>query len=239
MKGVREKPELYFELQKEVADFPRHRKIDDADIMQELIKAIPLVWGAQAWASWLDGELRAPSRLLRDQGAVPDLWLEIGDFNAGYPFAVSISDRAKDLTPNIAALLIRKRNPGFVRFDKAGYLPRNRAVTFETAREIAGYYVLRGYRGHLYFGAAARAGDLTKSPVSCDMQLDVWEGYYPEAGTQEPRIRLQWDEGLGGRREHIEPLAAICRTHGLNEYEIIGAADHYRKFEVQFELPFE
>lgn len=226
------KPELYFRLSKTAGG----REVDDVDLWRNLIEAVPAVWG---WKGWLDGELMAPFRMLREGGASRELWLELGDFDGRFPFTVSPSDRVRDLTPDLVALLIRKKNPGCVRFDKVGYLPRNKSVTFEAARELAAYYVSRGYRGHLSFVSAGHTGDFSKNPLSCDLQFSVWEGRYPEVGRQQPRIRLQWREEFGGKRSDLEPLESLCREHGLEQYEFIGASDYYRRFERQLEMSFE
>lgn len=235
------KPELYFRLHKEremLADGKRHVvTVEDADVIHELIEAVPDSWGHKGW---LDGELHAPSRLLRDGGAVRGLWLELGDFSGGYPFALSISDRTRvGVYPDIASMLIRKRHPGCIRFDKAGRTELNKHVSFETARQLACYYVLRGYRGRLAFMSGGYKGDLSKNPLCVDMRLEVWEGNYPEAGQQQPRIRMRWNESLGGSRGDLETLEHVCRKHGLPEYELIGAADYYRQFETQLQFWFE
>jgi len=232
-----QKPELYFRLNKERAVQTHVCEVEDVDVMHELIQGVPAVWG---WKGWIDGELSAPMRMIRDGTAMRELWLELGDFSGGYPFTVSMSDRIKDIVPDICALFIDKRNPGYVRFDKAGYLPRNKQVTFEAARRLAAHYVLRGYRGHLSFVSAGHKGNMSENPLSCDMRLEVWKnGPHPEVGIQPPRIRLQWRREYGGARDGIESLEAVCRKHGLKEYEFIGAGDYYRKFERQLELPFE
>jgi hypothetical protein len=233
-------PEFLFEIHPimDVQD-PTVVKVSEAEVIRRILHAIPDHWGATSeWGGcgFVSGSLRAPAGQVRDGCAQEGTRLRLGDFDGGYPFAVSAADKIRERVPDLAALFLEKKDPEVIEFDLAGYLPRNKQVSLKVALQFIRYYVARGYRGHLRIVSGGYHGQLHKNPAVCDLQLAAWKGTLSgEEGDQPPRVLLSWNQNLGGKREDHFAVERCCRLLGLTQYKvtrILGYYPHYTQLEL-------
>jgi hypothetical protein len=175
--------------------------------------------------------LRYIARLIE---AVPDDWsdmsglLDAADphaaWDTGYQFhrhgsGVRVVARRKWTTydevaqvvnPDLTALLIEQRAPGFISFDDTGY---DSNQEFLTARSLAVGFIRRGYRGWLSINNGRGRKYADQKPAQVDLHLSPWSLLVESAvrRTVPPAIVLSWDERHGGELAQLEPIYAICR----------------------------
>lgn len=188
---------------------------NDPEIMAKLVEAIPSNW------LWVDGSLRAP-RILVDAGQVEEnTGFAIARFHDINPTIVAGYDdvnHRKIRTPNLFAIMVEGKLPGFVSFNEAGV--DHDFVTLELAKKIAIGFISKGYLGWLNFYRDFHHNSKYDNSAQCSMALNSWHGppvMKEEAGLQPARIKLEWSNSYDGQ-EDIEPIAAMCRGLNLREY---------------------
>ena len=129
--------------------------------------------------------------------------------------------------PDLAALLVEGRPPGFVSFRCAGYGAR---WQFLDARTLAAGFVRRGYRGWVSLNNGRCREHTDEVPARVEVHLDPWvhrgllgQGSLLEVGaparTSPPVVVLSWDPRYGGSLTQLEPVHAICRR-ALQEWVV-------------------
>lgn len=188
---------------------------DNREIMARLIEAVPSTW------AWVDGALWAPKELVSSGQAIEDTGFELSRFHTIHPTIVggySETNRQR-VKPNLFAIIVEQKLPGFIFFDEAGY--QEHLVTMDLSKQVATAYVLKGFGGHLTFYKDCYDNSKYDNPAKCAMSFQPWHGPFAlgkEAGEQPARARLQWEGRYRGKEEDIAPIVAVCRSLKLREY---------------------
>jgi hypothetical protein len=197
---------------------------DDCEVMAKLIGAVPSSW------AWVDGCLWAPPELVASKEAIEDTGFSLSRFHTIHP-----TIRGKDVfiegqgwtktNPNLMAILVERKLPGFIVFEEAGY--QEPLITMELSKQIAIAYVRKNYGGHLSFYKDCYRNSKYDNPAKCLLTLQPWQGppiSGKEAGDQPARARLEWESRYGGKEKDIEPIIAVCHELNLREYSPMSAA---------------
>lgn len=183
---------------------------DDESIMAQLVQAIPENW------SWVDGQLHAPLALIATKRAQADTGFSIDRFHSIHPTIIgSTGPNATKNKPNLFAIMVEQKLPGFVSFHEAGFDAN--MITLENAKRIAVGFLRKGYRGELSFYKGCRGDNKYDNEARCSFAFESWHGAPccdDEAGEQPARTHLEWDSG----DENVALIAAVCWSLGLREY---------------------
>lgn len=197
---------------------------DNQKVMAKLVEAIPSDW------LWVEGVLDAPSDLVVSGAALKDTGFVIGYFQPN-PSVVAIAGRfnpervTQREIPDPLGILVGKRLPGFVSFERAGYDAD--VVTLDLAKSIAIGFLRKGYRGRLCFYGTRRGGRRTNKSAECSMIFEPSEGhpeFGDECGPQPARIRVEFLKPEGGTQQDVDSVLDVCRRLGLREYIPRGSA---------------
>jgi hypothetical protein len=118
---------------------------------------------------------------------------------------------AEVVRPDLFALLVEKRAPGFISFDDIGF---NANWQFLAARSLAVGFIRQGYRGWLSINNGRDRKDADQKPAQVDLHMSPWSLL---ADVNAPRcivpsaVVLSWDERHGGCLAQLEPIHAVCR----------------------------
>lgn len=190
--------------------------LDDVEVMVKLVNAVPDSWG------WLDGQLCAPAELNTNGKAERDTGFAIQRFHSIGPTIIGAYNResGKRLKPNLYAIIAEQKLPGFIDFNEAGY---EYEISLELAKRFAVAFLNKGYRGGLRFYLDCYRNSKYSNPAECSMALVSWYGasFGDEIGEQPARVKLEWDERYGGKKEDITPILTVCQSLGLRRYEPI------------------
>lgn len=197
------KGELFFEIP------------DDQEVMVKLVEAIPPNW------SWVDGSLHAPKNLVSSGAVQENTGFAVERFHSIHPTIIGSYDRSegKREKPDLFAIMVEQKLPGFINFDEAGYDAH--IVTLELAKRVAVGFLRKGYRGCLCFYRGCYDNSKYANPARCSMIFDSWHGTpisREEAGAQPARVKLEWEGRYYGKEEDIAPIVAVCRSLSLREY---------------------
>ncbi len=185
---------------------------EDGLVMAQLIEAVPNDW----WCAY--GGLTAPDDLIKQGIALPDTGIEnhsiVGWHREG--------NRIISCAPDMIALLLRHKLPGFVDFRSNSYS----RGSLQNIKQFAAGLITHGYRGSLLFGKSTPDDDdrvlyIDPYAAACSLELAPWTGHPngAEPGEQPARVKLWWNEGrLGGKEEDIQSIAKICQKLRLTEY---------------------
>jgi hypothetical protein len=180
----------------------------DAKSLVNLIMAVPSDW------AWLDGVLWAPRRLLETGQALDSVGLKFSRFVSGgvrlmsncremnHISGGSIPARDPEPVPDLKAVFIEQRHPGWVQFDEVGYFKHDGLSLLQFKYLAAGYAAL-GYQGWLHFYSGCYRDNKFDSPERCQFQFSdkpvrpgEHENYSlsvthnPEFGGKEERLAL-------------------------------------------------
>jgi len=111
--------------------------------------------------------------------------------------------------PDLAALLIERRAPGFITFDDTGFFD---AKQFLVAHSLAVGFLRQGYQGWLSINNGKGRKYADQKPAQIDLHQRYWNRLVDKGPcrTMPPAVVLSWDEGLGGKLSQLEPVHAIC-----------------------------
>lgn len=167
--------------------------------------------------------------------AIPDDWSDVNGlldsaepdaaWDTGYEFhrhgsGVKIVARrgctthsrvAEVVYPDLVALLVERRAPGFISFENAGY---DSNWQFLAARSLAAGFIRRGSRGRLSINNGRGREYADEKPAQVDFRLSPWSLFLDTSTprhTMPPAVVLSWDERYGGSLAQLEPVHAICR----------------------------
>lgn len=187
---------------------------DNQEVMTRLVESVPSNW------SWVDGELHAPKHLI-DSGQVEEnTGFALERAHEIHPTIIGSYDRStgKRRKPNLFAIMVKRKLPGFIKFDEAGF--NAHIVTLKLAKAVAVGFIQNGYRGKLHFFKGWDCDDKYDNDARCEMIFEPWHGApceREEAGTQPARIQLVWNRSCE-RNEDITPIIAACRLLNLRQY---------------------
>ena len=187
---------------------------DDQEIMVKLVEAIPSNW------SWVDGDLHAPEMLIVSGQVEEHTGFAVRRFHRNNPTIVGSynQDERKQRNPDLFAIMVDQKLPGFIFFDEAGY---ETPITFKLTKHIVVGFLQKGYRGGLRFFKDCYGNSKFDNPARCDIAFKPWHGgsaSYEEGGPQPARIKIEWDSRYNGREEDVTPIIAVCRSFNLREY---------------------
>ena len=195
---------------------------DDHEIRAKLVEAVPPDW------SWLDGGLRA-SKTLLDLGQVEEnTGFEVGRFHIIHPTIIGayVGDgNGRREKPNLFAIMVEQKLPGFILFDEAGY---DASISLDLTQRIAAGFLRKGYCGGLHFYKGCYDNNKYENAARCDMLFERWHGapvFKEEAGEQPARVKLEWNGDYRGKEEDIASIAAVCRSLNLREYVPVSPAE--------------
>src|SRR5262245_47371217 len=117
MKG--EKGQLFFKIP------------EDQGVMTKLVEAVPSSW------LWVDGGL-SPCKALIESGQVEQgTGFMVERFHSIHPTIVGTWNQthSRRNQPNLYAMMVEQKLPGFVQFEKAGY--ERDTITLELAKRLA------------------------------------------------------------------------------------------------------
>lgn len=189
---------------------------DDQEVVVKLVEAVPSNW------SWVDGGLHAPKVLVASGQVEENTGFAVERFYSINPTIIGNYDRnewGKQEKPNLFAIMVEQKLPGFITFNEAGYDEHN--IIFELAKRIAIGFLRKGYRGRLRFYQGCYNNKKYDNPARCEMIFKPWHGapiYREEAGPQPARVKLEWESCYYGKEEDIAPIVAVCRSLNLREY---------------------
>ena len=195
---------------------------DDQEVMAKLVEAVPSNW------SWVDGGLHAPKILIASGQVEENTGFAVERFHSIHPTIVGSYDRneGKRGKPNLFAIMVEQKLPGFIRFDEAGYDAH--IVTLELAKRVAVGFLRKGYRGGLHFYRGCYDNSKYDNPARCGIIFEPWHGApmrREEAGAQPARVKLEWESRYYGKEEDITPIVAVCRSLNLHEYAPAAPAE--------------
>src|SRR3989338_3790538 len=100
------KGELFFEI-----------PMDVQEIMIKLVETIPPNW------AWVDGGLYAPKNLIASGQVEENTGFAVERFHSIHPTIIGNYDRneGKHGKPDLFAIMVERKLPGFIRFNEAGY----------------------------------------------------------------------------------------------------------------------
>jgi len=132
---------------------------EDEKIASKLIGAVPLHW------MWFDGYLEIGASAVSADRIQKNTGFNISRF-ADSPIYVGAHDEqsANRLSANLEEILIKRKLPGFVEFDMAGF---DRSFPFETTKILAAGFVSQGYRGWLTFYMSGYRNNRDENPARC------------------------------------------------------------------------
>lgn len=192
---------------------------EDPEVMVILVRAVPSNW------SWVDGGLYAPQDSIVSGAAKEDTGFAVKRFFSIRPTIVGgYSKKGKRSKPDLFAIMVKQKLPGFVHFEEAGF--DKDEVTLETAKQIAVGFLKKGYRGCLCFYKDYYNNSKYNNPAYCDMTLEPWHGTGEEVGLQPARMKLEWDDRYSGKEEDIATIVTVCYSLGLRKYVPAPAAAH-------------
>lgn len=189
---------------------------DDQEVMVKLVEAVPSTW------SWVGGILNAPKTLINSGMALKDTGFTIQRFHDIRPTIVGHYDhyQGRRLKPDLFAIIVEQKFPGFIGFNEAGYDPC--VVTLELAKRVAVGFLRKGYRGALGFFKGCYDNNKYKNAAFCSIEFQSQYGTPVsgvEAGYQPARVILEWNENFYGKEEDVKPILEMCRSLNLREYE--------------------
>lgn len=189
---------------------------DNAEVMGRLIQAVPLDW------LWVDGVLVAPEMFITSGQAEKDTGYTLQRFHSIQPTIIGNFDSEKGLRnrPNLYAIMVEAKRPGFVIFDEVGL---DSDISLGAARKIAIGLLVKGYRGSLRFYKNCHNDCKHENPAYCGMVFEPWCGYYEEAGPQPARVRVEWTGRYGGKEEDIDSIVKVCRALCMKEYKPVAS----------------
>ncbi len=210
--GLRMRGKLFFEIP------------DDQEVRVKLVEVIPSNW------SWVDGGLYAPKNLVASGQVEENTGFAMERFHSIHPTIIGSydptiigsydQDEGKRGKPNLFAIMVEQKLPGFIEFDEAGY--NSHIVTFELAKRVVVGFLRKGYRGSLCFFRGCYDNNKYDNPARCELIFEPWHGApvcREEAGEQPARVKLEWESRYYGKEEDIAPIVAECRSLNLREYE--------------------
>jgi hypothetical protein len=194
---------------------------DDQEIMAKLVEAVPSNW------SWVDGWLYASDAIIASRQVEEHTGFDLQRFHSINPTITGSydGDKGKRRKPNLLAIIVDQKLPGFIKFDEAGYGAD--IVTLELAKRIAISFLRKGYRGGLHFYSGCYDNSKYSNPARCSLIFEPWDGApieREEAGAQPARVKLEWESRYRGKEETIAPIVAVCRAFNLCEYTPAASA---------------
>ncbi len=189
---------------------------DNQEVMAKLVEAVPSDW------AWLDGGLRALNTLISSGEVEENTGFALERFHTIRPTIVGSYDQSngKRRIPNLFAIMVEQKLPGFINFNEAGY--ESRIITLDLAKQIAAGFLRKGYRGSLHFFKDCYNNNKYDNSARCELIFSPWRaprGWSEEAGPQPARVMLEWESRYGGgEEEDIAPIAGVCRSLNLREY---------------------
>lgn len=189
---------------------------DDQEVMVKLIEAVPPNW------SWVDGGLHAPKTLVASGQVEKNTGFAVERFHNINPTIIGSynQNEGKRGKPNLFAIMVEQKLPGFIKFDEAGY-DTHHIVTLELAKRIAVGFLRKDYRGSFRFFKGCYNNSKYDNPARCEMIFEPWHGapvYREEAGSQPARVKLEWESRYYGKEDDIAPIVAVCRSLNFREY---------------------
>ncbi len=187
---------------------------DDQEIMVKLVEAIPSNW------LWVDGELRASKVLVASGKVEENTGFVVQRFHSVQPTIIGGYNRneKKCWNPNLYAIMVERKLPGFIRFDEAGY--SSPSITLELAKQIAVGFLRKGYRGSLSFYRDCYNNIKYDNPALCEIVFESWHGASKsraEIGSQSAHIKLEWESRYSGKEDDIAPIVDVCRFLNLRD----------------------
>jgi len=182
------KSELFFEIP------------NDVEIMVKIIEAIPSDW------AWIDGMLVAPKDLIDSGSAKENTGFTLKRFHDIGPTIIGSYNKERNERnhPDLYAIMVEHKLPGFVTFDEAGY--ECDIATFEVAKRIASGFVRKGYLGSLCFFQDCYANRKHQNPASCWISFKI------------RKVEIKWHGNYGGKEESVAPIITVCRSLKLKEH---------------------
>jgi hypothetical protein len=186
---------------------------DGEYVMIELVRAVPSDW------SWVEGSLRALPGMAESGLAVPDVALVLSRYQKATYQSHRVPGKNSELDfSEMEKIFGRLMAPEIISFD---------GMNSESGQQIAVSWIERGYRGELIFFSGYLDNSKYDNPERCYLALGPWKGCPAdgaEAGSQPPRIKLQWEPHYHGRAERLEPIISVCRSLGLREYQPVSGS---------------
>lgn len=168
---------------------------NDSEVMVQLVEAIPITW------SRVDGVIYAPKSLVSSGQAEKNTGYCL-DWSKGTVIIGRTRRGGVRITPNVPAIIIEQKLPGFISFVEAGYQP---AVSLEFAIEVAAHFLRKGFRGDLHFCSEHVNNRRFDNPACCTFIFS----------TSPPLVRLTWDEKRGDSEEDVSSVVSTCLSLGL------------------------
>lgn len=189
--------------------------------MVKLVEAVPENW------SWVDGGLYAPRILVESEQVEEHTGFVLERFHSIHPTIIGSYDQTmgRSRKPNLFAIMVEQRLPGFIRFIEAGY---GADITLELAKRVTVGFLRRGYRGGLHFFERCCNNHKYDNPARCSMIFEPWQGAplcLEEAGLQPARVKLEWKSHYYGKQEDVAPVVAVCRSLNLRQYVPVAPAE--------------
>ena len=191
---------------------------DDDEVKVKLVEAIPDNW------SFLDGQLNAPKSAINAGLVQEDTGFAVARFHSIKPTIIGRYDQKVQgrVEPNLFAIMVDGKLPGFVSFDEAGLEARSKGdIKMALSKRIVIGFIRKGYLGGLHFYSDCISNNKYYNPARCDMAFQPWDAgplYDGECGPQPARIKLSWADTSRGQID-IDPLRGICLSLGLRQYE--------------------
>jgi len=192
----------------------------NVEVMAKLVLSVP-----QNWAS-VSGRLLAPLALIAEERAEKNTGFSLGRYHDINPTIVGAHDsrNGEEVHPNLFALMVDQKLPGFVNFAEVGLY--SEFPTVADAQRIAAGFLRKGYRGGLWFCKSYHDNSSHAISAECHIKFQPWReefGLSDEFGSQPARIRLDWKSRYSGKEEDIAPIVSVCRALGLREYTPVKA----------------
>lgn len=188
---------------------------DNQEVKARLVESVPFDW------SWVSGYLNAPKELVACEKAEKHTGFAIERFHEIHPTIIGSYDQnRKQRKPNLFAIMVEHKLPGFIKFCDAGI--DSSTINFGLARSIAAGFIRKCYAGGLYFYRNCYDDKtINNSAAQCTMTFQpFYGGIYldEESGKQPARIKIKWESHCGGKIEDITPIISVCRSFNLREY---------------------
>ncbi len=205
-----------------IADKVRGFKLREGqDVRQALVEAIPSNW------RFMNGSVWAPDSMCGPESGIAA--------HSGYrinrsPSAPMLhafaapgqtklnSDEA--LKQAFEDLVLKQKKPAFIHFNEAGWYKEPFSLSF--CKEVMQAYVARGYHTSFAVTSSHKDDDYGSWREEYHLCPKPWEVHEVcrEGKPYPPAILLEWQEKEGGTWEKLEPIAAACRSIGLEELTI-------------------
>ncbi len=195
-------------------------KSDQATLIS-LTQAIPETW------KYMNGSVLAPSSLIASGKAAEGVGYRLGRNYGNRPTFMAYGREGQKRPDQYEAereafvnLVINQKKPAFVEFVEAGWNKNEFSLEFCRNAMIA--YIERGYIPRFKVTSSHNDDDYgswreTYALHSADWQ---WESHKKPLHAERPCVLLEWNEKNRGSESTLEPIIAVCRDLGLEEFKL-------------------